>query len=357
VNTDLNSVLIFAQVVQSNSFSKAAQRLRVPISTVSRRVSDLEKQLGVRLIERSTRSLRLTSVGSEVFEHAQKSSEISKAVIDIASNHVSRVSGILRLSVPPSIFNSALGPVIRRFQELYPDVRIQVSVTERIVNQIDEGIDLAFCAGPLEDSSLVVHHLLCYRHQLLASPAYLKGREIPRQPEDLLHHRLLAFAASSPWSTWNFSHTAGGTESVRFQPHLSINDYSELAYVLLAGAGIGELPPIVQPDLLRDGRLAEVMPRWRFQPVNLAIVHLGNRYMSRPVRLFKELASETIPKLFPGLSAKTSLSEPASFPAAVVSLRSIKAEKRPQRTSTEICAAGAQNQTNSGAIAGSVIMT
>jgi DNA-binding transcriptional LysR family regulator len=352
VNTDLNSLLIFVQVVRSNGFSRAAQRLRVPISTVSRRVSDLEKQLGVRLIERSTRRFRLTSVGSEVFEHAQKTSEINDAVLDIASNHVTCVSGILRLSAPPGIFKSVLGPVIRRFQELYPDVCMQVSVTERIVNQIDEGIDLAFCVGPLEDSSLVVRHLLSYRHRLLASPAYLKGREIPRQPKDLLHHRLLAFAAASPQRTWTFSQVAGGTESISFQPHFSINEYSELAYVLLAGAGIGELPPIVQSELRRDGRLAEVMPHWRFQPVGLAIVHLGNGYMSRPARLFKELASETIPKLFPDLSAKTRLSEPPSSPAAALSFPSISAKKRLHRTSREICAAGAQNQTNSDTIAG-----
>jgi DNA-binding transcriptional LysR family regulator len=352
VNTDLNSLLIFVQVVRSNGFSRAAQRLRVPISTVSRRVSDLEKQLGVRLIERSTRRFRLTSVGSEVFEHAQKTSEINDAVLDIASNHVTCVSGILRLSAPPGIFKSVLGPVIRRFQELYPDVCMQVSVTERIVNQIDEGIDLAFCVGPLEDSSLVARNLLSYRHRLLASPAYLKGREIPWQPKDLLHHRLLAFAAASLQSTWSFSKGAGGTESITFQPHVSINEYSKLAHLLLAGAGIGELPPIVQPESLCEGRLAEVMPPWRFQPVHLAIVHLGSRYMSRPVRLFKELASETIPKLFPDLSAKTSLSEPASSPAAVLSLRSLDAKKPPNGTGTEICAASAQNQTNSGAIAG-----
>jgi len=313
LNTDLNSVLIFAQVVESNSFSKAARRLRVPVSTVSRRVSELEKRLGVRLIERSTRRLRLTDVGSEVFEYAQKSSEINNAVMSIASNYLTGVSGVLRLSAPPAIFKSLLAPVIHRFQELYPDVRVQVTVTERIVNQIGEGIDLALCAGPLEDSSLVARHVLSYRHQLLASPAYLRGREIPRKPEDLLRHRLLAFAFSSPRNTWRFARTAGGTESVMFQPHLSINEYSELAYALVAGAGIGELPPVVEPELLRDGRLTVVMPRWRLEPVSLAIVHLGNRFMSRPVRLFKELAAETIPKLFPALTAQ--MSPPEQVPS------------------------------------------
>jgi DNA-binding transcriptional LysR family regulator len=302
LTTDLNSLLIFAHVVESNSFSRAAQRLRVPISTVSRRVSELEKQLGVRLIERSTRRLRLTHVGSEVFEQAQRSSEINTAVINIASNHLTTVSGTLRVSVPPTIFDSVLGPVICRFQELYPDARVQVLVTGRSGNQLDEGIDLAFREGPLEDSSLIVRHLLRYRHQLVATPSYLEGREIPRKPKDLLRHRLVAFAFATPENTWGFSR-ANATESIAFQPHLSINEYSELAHVLLSGAGIGELPPIVQPELLREGLLVEVMPRWRFQSVNLSIVHLGNRYISRLVRLFKELASEMIPKLFPALPA------------------------------------------------------
>jgi DNA-binding transcriptional LysR family regulator len=119
----------------------------------------------------------------------------------------------------------------------------------------------------------------------------------------LLRHRLVAFAFSTPVDTWSFLRVGGGTESIVFQPQLSINEYSELAHVLLAGGGIGELPPIVRPELLRDGLLVEVMPRWRFQPVDLSIVHVGKRHISRLVRLFKELAAEMIPKLFPALPA------------------------------------------------------
>ncbi|MBV9765087.1 MAG: LysR family transcriptional regulator [Acidobacteriaceae bacterium] len=300
MTTDPNSLLIFAQVVESNSFSQAALRLHVPISTVSRRVSDLEKRLGVRLIERSTRRLRLTNAGSEVFEHAQRTFDISNAVINIASNHLTRVSGTIRVSAP-STLESVLAPVMCRFQALYPDVRVQVFVTERVMNQIEEGIDLAFRVGPLENSSLVVRHLLCYRHQLVASPAYLKEHGTPKRPKDLLQHRLTAFAFGTPQNTWSFSRSGGLAESILFQPHLSTNDYSELASLLVTGAGIGELPPIVQPELLRDGRLVEVLPRWHLQPVSLSIVHFGNRYISRSVRLFKELAIDMVPRLFPTL--------------------------------------------------------
>src|SRR4030081_2063753 len=100
--SDLNALIIFAKVIEANSFSEAARRLKMPTSTVSRRIADLEDQLGVRLLERSTRSLRLTDVGSEVFEHAQRGAELSQAVDNIASNHLSEVSGILRLSAPPA---------------------------------------------------------------------------------------------------------------------------------------------------------------------------------------------------------------------------------------------------------------
>src|SRR5260370_40031035 len=111
--TDLNSLLIFAQVVEANSFSEAARRLKMPTSTVSRRVAELEEQLGVRLIERSTRSLRLTDVGSEVLEHAQRSAEISEAIDNIASNHLSKVSGTLRLPAPPHNLDSPPAPDVR----------------------------------------------------------------------------------------------------------------------------------------------------------------------------------------------------------------------------------------------------
>src|SRR5467141_1977135 len=152
---DLDSLIIFAKVVEAQSFSEAARRLKIPISTVSRRIVDLEGQLGVRLLERSTRSLRLTDIGSEVLEHAQRSAEHSEAVDNIVSNQLSNVSGILRLSAPPSISDSLLAPLVGAFQASYPEVRVQIFVTDRFVDFIDEGIDLAIRLGTLKDSSLV----------------------------------------------------------------------------------------------------------------------------------------------------------------------------------------------------------
>jgi DNA-binding transcriptional LysR family regulator len=300
--TDLNSLMVFAKVVEANSFSEAARRLKMPISTVSRRIADLEDQLGVRLLERSTRSLRLTDAGSEVLEHAQRSAELSEAVDNIASNHLANVSGVLRLSAPPSISDSLLAQLVGAFQASHPDVRVQILVTERMVDLIAEGVDLVFRVGALKDSTLVARKILTYRHQLLASPAYLEKCGSPKTPQELLDHRLLAFSRWGPESRWIFAHVNGrDRETLNFDPYLSMNDYAGLAAALLAGAGIGELPPIVQPQLVRDGRLIEIMPKWRFRTLDLSVVHVGNRHIPRPVRVFKEFVAQMAPALFPTL--------------------------------------------------------
>jgi len=254
------------------------------------------------LIERSTRNLRLTDVGAEIFEQARHSSEISEAVDNIASNHLATVSGELRLAAPPSISDSLLAPLIGAFQASYPKVRVQVFITDRIVDHIAEGVDLAFRVDPrLKDSSLVARKILTYRHQLLASPAYLAAcKKLPQRPQDLLDHRLLAFSFWKPVNIWSFVHVNGRKkETLNFHPHLSMNDYTGLAVALLAGTGIGDLPPLVQPELLREGKLIEVMPKWHFSIFHLWIVHMANHYMTRPVRVFKQFATQMAPKLFP----------------------------------------------------------
>jgi DNA-binding transcriptional LysR family regulator len=301
---DLNSLVIFATVADASSFSEAARRLKMPISTVSRRIAELEDQLGVRLMERSTRNLRLTDVGSEVLEQARRSVEVSEAIENVVSNRLSNISGLLRLSAPPSISDAMLQPMVGAFHASYPDVRVEIFVTDRYVDHIAEGIDLVFRigAGAERDSSLVAKKIMTYRHRLLASPAYLEKSKPLEKPQDLLGHRLLAFAYFKAESNWTFHHVNGkDRETLSFLPHLSMNDFTGLASALVAGGGIGDLPPVVQPELVRDGRLVEVMPEWRFRSYDLLMVHLGNRHVSRTLRVFKEFAAQMIPTLFPDL--------------------------------------------------------
>ncbi|MCB1613727.1 MAG: LysR family transcriptional regulator [Lysobacterales bacterium] len=298
--TDLNALLVFARVAEAKSFSEAARRLNMPISTVSRKVADLEDALGVRLLERSTRRLRLTDIGEEILVEAQRGVELDEAVDSIVSNQLSEVRGLLRLSAPPSIGDSLLAPIITAFQSSYPGVRVHVLVTDRFVDHISEGIDLAFRVGKLKDSSLVAKTLLSYRRQLVASPEYLSRNPPPKKPGELGRHRLLAFSFSSDERSWSFSR-GKRKETVKYLPLLAMNDYAGLAEALLSGSGIGDLPPIVRPELLRAGRLVEVMPDWRLAPETLSMIHLSNRHIPKVLRLFKEFAVQMAPAIFPDL--------------------------------------------------------
>jgi DNA-binding transcriptional LysR family regulator len=300
---DLNSLVIFAKVVEANSFSEAARRLDMPVSTVSRRIAQLEDHLGVRLLKRSTRSLRLTDIGSKVLEYAQRGVEIGEAIDSVVSYQLETVSGMLRLAAPPSISDSLLAPLVGAFQASYPNVRVDVLITDRIVDQFAEGVDLAFRVGLRIDASMVAQRLLVYRHQLVASPAYLKLVRRPDRPKDLLDHRLLAFSFWEPVRKWHFIHAnQRDRETLTFSPSLAMNDYAGLAAALLAGAGIGDLPPLVQPELLRSRRLVEVMPQWRFRDFDLSLVHMKDRHIPRALRLFKELAAKMVPAMFPALA-------------------------------------------------------
>ena len=299
---DLNALGLFAIVVEAKSLSAAARRLRMPVSTVSRRIAELEDQLGVRLLDRSTRNLRVTEVGAEVLEHARHSTELCEAVDNIVSNSVTEVAGPLRICTPPSISDSLIVPVVTGFQASYPGVRVHVRTTERIVNHIAEDVDIAFKVGTITDPSLVARTLLTYRHQVVASPTYLAQCEPPKVPRDLLGHRILAFSFWEPNYSWSFLHAnQRDRETIAFHPCLAMNDYTALVVALLAGAGIGELPPIVQPDLIRAGLLVEVMPEWHLPLFDLTIAHIRTRHLSRAVRVFKEFASQMVPTIFPTL--------------------------------------------------------
>jgi DNA-binding transcriptional LysR family regulator len=301
---DLNALIVFATVVEANSFSEASRRLNMPASTVSRRVAELEQELGVRLLQRSTRKLRLTDIGAEIYEHARHGVELNDAVNDIVGDHLAAVTGTLRISCPPSVSDSLLAPLIGALQAAHAQVRVQVFITERFVDLMAEGIDVAFIVGPIQDPALVPRAILTYRHQVLASPQYINKHGAPRTPEDLLEHRLLAFSFRRPENTWNFVSAEGAeTRSISFRPYMSMNDYAGIVARLLDGAGIGELPALIRPELVRDGLLVEVMRDWHFPYFDLKVVHHGGRYVPRVVRIFTEIACRIAPTLFPSLPA------------------------------------------------------
>jgi len=295
---DKNAMALYVKVVENNSFSRAAERVGIPVSTVSRKISELEKALGVRLLERSTRRLRMTEIGQDYYERCRRGLEEFETANLMVSDQQAEVSGRLRLSVPPSISDVVIIPLIEAFQALYPNAIVNCLVTDRHVNHIEDGIDISLRVGDLKDSSLVARRLLRYRSVIVASPGYLKRAGAPSHPNELPLHGLVAFSRWDPAVTWVLENN-GETHKVNVQPRIAINDYAGVQSAVINGLGISEIPSILCGPGLQDGRLVEIMPEWQFSPVTLSAVYPSNRNLSRLVRLFKDFCAERIEALVP----------------------------------------------------------
>jgi DNA-binding transcriptional LysR family regulator len=179
-------------------------------------------------------------------------------------------------------------------------VSAQVLVTERFVDHIAEGVDLALRVGELEDSALVATPLLKYRRQLVASPAYLARHDPIAHPRDLSSHRVLAFGSSVAEHRWSLTR-GDETVIVDVKPVLAMNDYAGLAQALADSSGVGDLPPIVRPDLLASGKLVELLPDWRLKIETLSLVRLGSRHVPKALRVFIDFATARAQQMFADL--------------------------------------------------------
>lgn len=293
MSPDLNAMALFVRVIEYKSFTATSKQLHIPISTISRKVAELEKQLGVRLIERSTRSLRLTEIGQEYYRYCRRGLEEFDAGALAINDRQSEVSGTLRLSIPPNIADILVAPIICGYQQAYPKTKIKVLVTERDVDLIEDGVDIALRVGKLEDSSLIARPLLSYRHLLVASPEYIQTQGKIHHPGELSCHRLLTFSGWRGQINWTF-YSKQESCKISVDSALSINEMSGLQYAAENHQGIANLPAIICTQAIAQGKLIEVMPNWQFAATTLSAIYPSNRNTSRLVKLFMDFCSEHI---------------------------------------------------------------
>lgn len=282
---DYNSVVLFVNVVSYGSFSKTARKTGIPVATVSRRIAQLEKELGFRLLERSTRYLRLTEAGSTFLAFAARGVEEFEMGLSILTNHQLELSGTLRLSVPPTF--TIWRRLLREFQILYPGVKIKLFVTERRVNLIEDGIDVALRIGKIQDSQAVAVKLGEYRHLLVASPAFIKQYGAPKQPKDLL---------SIPCASWHIPNTqitwTVGDQSIKIEPFFQVNDYIHLLDLALKGDCVTQLPPFLALEHLKNGTLQHVLKDYPLQILTLNLLYPSRKQLSRLVKSYIEFCTK-----------------------------------------------------------------
>jgi DNA-binding transcriptional LysR family regulator len=273
----VSQLQVFVKVVEAGGFTAAARELNLPKSTVSRHVARLEDRLGVRLLERTTRAIRTTEVGQAYYERC------ARIVGDIAQVVP---KGTLRLSGPLTFGQLYLGELIAAFMAAHPEVDCEVDLSDRKVDLIEEGYDVAVRIGALADSSMIARRLGSSELVVVASPDYLREHGTPRVPSDLRDHECMRYEYSAT-SSWSF-----GDESVAVRGRLMANNGDVLRAAAAAGLGIVQAPRfIVGPDL-RSGRLVRVLASAPSSVSGIWAIYPHHRHLSAKVRAFVDFAAD-----------------------------------------------------------------
>lgn len=287
---DLNGVAVFARVVESGSFSGAARRLGMPNTTVSAKIAALERGLGVTLLQRTTRKLSLTAAGEAFFRRcAAALSEIREGASELETARA-EPRGLLRITASVDFGHARLPKIVRAYLRKYPRAEVELMLTNRIVDLVGEGVDLAFRAGNLKDSTLMARRLSETALELCASPAYLKARGSPSHPRDLERHSFIRHAAFAGRRL----ELTKGKESIAptLKGRITVDDFEAIRLFALHGDGVAALPDLLCEDDLVRGRLVRLLPRWRFRwSGTLSIVYPAQRFVPPKVRAFIDLAT------------------------------------------------------------------
>jgi LysR family transcriptional regulator for bpeEF and oprC len=285
---NIDELVVFVAVVRAGSFTAAARALGTQKAHASRVVSRLEKRLGARLLQRSTRALAMTEVGRELYERAVG----ILAALDETQAMIQRTQaepqGVLKLTCGVELGLLVVNQWIRAFLKRYPLVRVDADFSDRVVDLIHEGFDLAIRVGDLADSSLSARPLGKIRYALYASPEYLGKHSTPSRPEDLLSHDLVMFIASSP-PAWHLENN-GERIDVAARARLVVNNHVGARDATADGLGVGLLPRFQAAPYAEDGRLIEILPGWTRAPAPVHALFASSRYLTPKVRAFIDLA-------------------------------------------------------------------
>ncbi|WP_175690321.1 LysR family transcriptional regulator [Burkholderia anthina] len=280
---DLEAWAIFAHVLETGSFSRAADVLDISQATVSKAISRLERRLGTALLYRNSRRLSPTPAGEIARTRAIRMLDEAGAAESEASAQAIEPRGLVRVAAPMSFAARHLAPLLPAFLERYPDVRIDLSVSDRIVDVVAGGFDVAVMMSATGSASLHAHRLCAVNDLLVASPAYLKCSGRPAHPRDLDQHACLVYMGQVTSELWKFRHGSGATVDVSVRGILRSNDADTIVSALLTAQGLAVLPAFVVWEALARGDLVEVMPDWRIDPVDISLVTPSDAL--RPLRV------------------------------------------------------------------------
>jgi DNA-binding transcriptional LysR family regulator len=295
MNLEANDLMLFSRVAETGSFSRGAERVGLPKSTVSRRIAGLEAQLGERLFLRSTRKLTLTEFGESLLDHARRLSEEVEAASALAQHRQAEPSGRLRVSMPNDFAEILLPRMFATFTQRYPDVALDLDLSPRRVDLLGEGFDLAIRMGSLSDDATLVARKVCEISTFLyAAPSYAERHGLPAHPDELQAHLCLQIRSRDgntlPWRL----RRDGKYIETAVKDQLKANSLGLLMHIALEGAGIAMLTERFAAPFVKSNRLVRVLPEWDMEPVTAWAVLPGRRLLPAKTRVFLELLNEAL---------------------------------------------------------------
>ena len=294
---DLNDLYYFAMVVEHQGYAAAERALGIPKSRLSRRIAQLETDLGVRLLQRSTRRFAVTEVGQSVYRHAQSMLSEAQSAREVVDRLSAEPRGLVRVSAPVALAQNQLSRLLPDFLAAHPKVRIQLHASNRRVDVINEGFDIALRVRSHlgDDGSLVMRSFGQIQELLVASPAFLKREGRPTQPQQLRDLATLSMSEDEGRQRWELQGPGDVVEKVDIQPRLMCSDFPTLAQAAAAGLGIALLPETICAEAVRTGALEVVLPDWRLPQGICHAVFPSRRGLLPAVRLFIDFLAERMP--------------------------------------------------------------
>lgn len=300
---DANAAVVFVSVVKAGSFTRAASALVMPTSTVSDKVSQLERQLGVTLLNRTTRKLKLTEVGQEFFAQAEAGVGLLRIAAERAAQAQSTPRGTLRMTAPADIASLVLARAIAEYQQKFPEVRVETHLTNRYVDLVAEGFDLAVRGGHLKDSGLRARRLGTGTMILVASPEYVRRAKHPKSPADLSKHRCIRFLSgdrTEPDPAWRLRSHGGRAVRVRPSFVTAADSFAMVIDLARTGEGIALVPESVVRERLQRHELLRVLPSWATQEAPVHVVYPGPRQALPKVREMVPILEKHFARWFAG---------------------------------------------------------
>jgi DNA-binding transcriptional LysR family regulator len=276
----------FVRVVEAGSFVAAAERLSISTSSLSRLIADLEQHLGARLLNRTTRRLSLTESGQAFYERCVTLLADLAEAEALAGQSAAQARGTIRLTCSHNMAERQVAPAIAAFVELHPAVRFELEVSDRVVDLVEEGFDLAIRVGAVGSDRLVARRLGSMQLLLCAAPAYLERRGIPRTPGDLAQHNALTYAYSPTPRVWRFTDATAAVHEVRVNGNLHANSAEALCAAAIGGMGVVCEPDFLLNAAVERGQLVRLLPAYAAGGGDIWAVYPSRRHLSLKVRLF-----------------------------------------------------------------------